>query len=222
MIARFLFVVLFLALQIASTIGQELAPDQRAQLLQRLADLREKYPSLEADYAEAKKTHLLSSPLHRQGTVAFQAPDKFRREVKGINPSLTISNGKTMWIYYPNFNEAEQYTLGQRGVFDDSISALTTGMTFERVSELYDVRAFREEKLCRIELTPRRSNLKRIVQKLTIWMDDDLRGQKTELLLPKGDRVVTNYSNQSREPLPATTFEFTPPAGANVTRPLGK
>ncbi len=202
--------------------AQEFSPDQRAQLLQRLADLRQKYPSLEADYSEEKTTRLLAKPLHSEGVVAFQAPDKFRREVKGSNPSLTVSNGKTMWIFYPNFSEAEQYTLGQRGFFDDSISALTTGMTFERVNEFYDVRAFSEGSLTRIELTPRRGNLKRLVLKLVIWMDDDLRGQKTELLLPKGDRVVTNYRNQSRKPLPASTFEFTPPAGANVTRPLGK
>src|SRR5215210_5946310 len=146
-IARFLLAATFVALQFASAIGEELAPDQRAQLLQRLAELREKYPSLEAEYSEEKTTRLLATRLRSRGTVAFQAPDKFRREVKGSNPSLTVSNGKTMWIYYPNFNEAELYRLGQRGFFDDSISALTTGMTFERVNEFYDTRAFREDKL---------------------------------------------------------------------------
>lgn len=202
--------------------AQELPSEERAALLGRLAALREKSPSLTASYVEEKTTRLLKNPLTSQGTVSFQAPDKFRREVKGSNPSLTVSNGKTMWIYYPNFNEAERYTLGQQGFFDDTLSALTTGMTFERVDEFYNVRAFREGELFRIELSPKRSALKRVVQKLTIWMDDDLRGERTEILLPKGDRTVTRYRDTSRKALPASTFEFAQPAGARISTPLGK
>jgi outer membrane lipoprotein-sorting protein len=42
------------------------------------------------------------------------------------------------------------------------------------------------------------------------------------MLLPNGDRIVTSYSNQTREPVPASMFEFTPPAGTEVSTPLGK
>jgi outer membrane lipoprotein-sorting protein len=33
---------------------------------------------------------------------------------------------------------------------------------------------------------------------------------------------VTSYSNQTRAPLPASTFEFTPPPGTEITAPLGR
>jgi outer membrane lipoprotein-sorting protein len=42
------------------------------------------------------------------------------------------------------------------------------------------------------------------------------------MLLPNGDRIVTTYSNQTRAPIPQSTFEFKPPAGTEVTTPLGQ
>ena len=68
----------------------------------------------------------------------------------------------------------------------------------------------------------KRGNIKRIVQQLIVHLDKALDVSRTDLILPKGDRIVTTYSNARHTPLPASTFEFTPPAGAHVTRPLGK
>ena len=42
------------------------------------------------------------------------------------------------------------------------------------------------------------------------------------MLQPNGDRIVTTYTDESREPIPASIFEFTPPAGTKVTTPLGR
>ncbi len=53
-------------------------------------------------------------------------------------------------------------------------------------------------------------------------MNADLQVSRTEMVQPNGDHIVTTYSNESRAPIPAATFEFTPPAGTNVTTPLGR
>jgi len=74
----------------------------------------------------------------------------------------------------------------------------------------------------RIQLIPRSSGLKRTVKELTVWVDDEARIQRTETTLPKGDRLVTIYKNQRPAPLPASTFDFTPPADAHISQPLGK
>ncbi len=200
----------------------ELTPPERAAVLTDLQQLRAKYPTMESDFTEEKTSHLLSRPLLTEGIIAFQAPDKFRREVKGNSPSLTVSNGKTLWIYYPAFKTAELYTLGQRAIFDDSVSALTAGLNFAHLDEFYTFRAFREDAGHRFILTPKRPSLRRILLQLTVWMDAEYKAQKTEIILPKGDRVVTNYKNARRASLPSGTFEFTPPPDVEVTRPLGK
>ena len=42
------------------------------------------------------------------------------------------------------------------------------------------------------------------------------------MLQPNGDRIVTVYTNQTRAPIPSSTFEFTPPPGTDVATPLGR
>jgi outer membrane lipoprotein-sorting protein len=64
--------------------------------------------------------------------------------------------------------------------------------------------------------------MKRVFQKLDLEINEQLRVERTEMLLPNGDRIVTSYSNQTREPVPASMFEFRPPAGTEVSTPLGK
>jgi chaperone LolA len=200
----------------------QLSADETADLLKSLQVHRTKNPSLVADFTEQKASRLLAQPLVSHGTLSFQAPDKFRRELQGNNPSTTVSNGKQMWIYYPNFKEAELYQLGQRAFFDDAIAALTAGLNLQHVSDFYGIKAFREENKHRLVLTPRTSGLRRLLKELTVWLEPDLTIDRTEALLPKGDRVVTNYRNPRSTPVAASAFEFTPPKDANVTQPLGK
>jgi len=49
-----------------------------------------------------------------------------------------------------------------------------------------------------------------------------LQAERTDMLQPNGDRIMTTYSNQTRAPLPPLTFEFTPPPGTDVSTPLGQ
>jgi outer membrane lipoprotein-sorting protein len=64
--------------------------------------------------------------------------------------------------------------------------------------------------------------MKRIFQKLNLRIDGNLRAERTEMLQVSGDRIVTSYSNQTRAPLPRSTFEFTPPPGTDIATPLGR
>jgi len=212
----------FVLLPTLTTAAEPLTPPERAELLGRLQALHAQFPSFEAAFSEQRTSRLLKKPLVSDGTIVFQIPNKFRREVAGSNPSLTISNGHDLWIYYPNFQEAEQYTLGKRAIFDDALAALTAGLNFGRVEEFYQFDATPEDGGYQIVLTPKRSNLKRIVAQLTVLLDKDLTVRRTDLVLPKGDQIVTTYTSARRAEVPASTFEFVPPAGANVTRLLGK
>jgi len=214
--------LILLSSLVAATAG-ELSPADSAALLKHLQELREKQPAAQADFKEEKATHLLTKPLVTEGTVSFDAPGKFRREVKGGNASISVSDGKVMWVYYPAFKEAEHYSIGQRSFFDDAMAALTAGLNFEHIDEFYNFRAFKEAAGYQFQLTPKKPNLKRILDHLNVWVDDDFKVQKTELFQQKGDHLVTNYSNVRRlQSLPASTFEFTPPADAHISYPLGK
>jgi chaperone LolA len=205
----------------------DLSPAEAQSLLKTLEEHRAKSPSLTADFVEEKTSHLLTKPLVSSGTISFQVPNKFRREVTGKNPSITVSNGQKLWIYYPGFKEAELYTMGQKAYFDDSVAALTAGLNFQNIEKFFTYRASREGAsgagaTYRIHLTPRSGGLKRMVKELEVLVDEDAKIQRTATILPKGDRVVTTYKNQRPTPLPASTFDFTPPPDAHISQPLGK
>ena len=219
---RLLFLGAFALRAVAEPHSVPLTPAERADLLGRLDEVRARHPSVESNFSEQRGSRLLKKPVMSTGTIAFQTPNKFRREVGGNNPSLTVSNGRQLWIFYPNFNSVEEYTLGQRAAFDDAMAAITAGLNFGNVEAFYAVDAARQDNGWRVTLTPKKGNIKRVMSRLDIVLDGDLNVRRTDLTLPKGDHVVTSYTNPRRTNLPPGTFEFAPPAGAQVTRPLGK
>lgn len=196
-------------------------PLSPAELKNLLARIRENRIT-QADFQEQRFLHLMSKPIVSSGKVWFQPPNKFRREVKGNSPSLTVSDSHQLWIYYPNFKSAERYSLGKRSPLDSIIAAINAALNLENVENTFDITGTKIEDGYELELTPRTSSMKRVFQKLNLRIDDKLRAERTEMLQLNGDRIVTSYSNQTRAPLPPSTFEFTPPPGTDIATPLGR
>ena len=215
-----LFVYLAVIVSIAS--AEPLAPPDVKALLGRIREKRSASPQMQADFQEEKTMKMMNKPISSSGKVWFQSPDKFRRELRGNAPSTTVSNGQQLWIYYPKFQSAEKYTLGKRSPLDAGIAAITASLNLQDVEQTYNITASREGSGYVLQLTPKTAALKKMLQQFTIRMDESLEVKRTEMLQPNGDRIVTTYTNESRAPIPATTFEFTPPAGTTVTTPLGR
>ena len=213
--------VLSLAFTVAAY-AQELSAEEQKTLLAKLQSQRTQFPSLSADFTEERTTRLVNKPITSSGALAFQAPSKFRREVKGNSPSLAVCNGVELWIYYPVFKEAEHYTLGQRQVFDDSLAALTAGLNFEGVEKFFRITASKAEGGYSVALLPKTGGLKKYLTSLQVVVDEDGMIKMTDATLPKGDRVVTTYRNVKAAKQGDSKFDFTPPAGVSVTTPLGK
>lgn len=176
----------------------------------------------QADFQEQRVIRLMKKPIVNSGQVWFQPPNKFRREVKGISPSLTVSDGQQLWIYYPNFKSAERYSLGKRSPLDSVIASINSALNLENVENIFNITATRVGNGYELELTPRTASMKRAFQKLNLRINNNLQAERTDMLQPNGDRMVTAYTNQTRAPIPPSTFEFTPPAGTDVSTPLGR
>jgi outer membrane lipoprotein-sorting protein len=217
-----LFLSLFLCFFATIASADPLSPADLKALLARIRDKRAAAPQVQADFQEEKSVHLLNKPITSSGKMWFQAPNKFRREAKGNSPSITVSDGQHLWIYYPKFQSAEHYSLGKRSPLDAGIAAITASLNLENVEAAYHIAATKETDGYQLQLTPRNPSMKRFLQTFSIRMNNDLQVVRTEMLQPNGDRIVTTYSNESRAPIPASTFEFTAPAGTDVTTPLGR
>jgi outer membrane lipoprotein carrier protein len=197
------------------------APLSEAELKNLLAAIRQNRTT-QADFQERRVIRLMKNPVLSSGTVWFQPPNKFRREVKGNSPSITVSDGRELWIYYPNFKSAERYPLGKGSPLDATVAAINSALNLENIETSFNVTATKTENGNELQLLPRTASMKRVFQKLDLRINDKFRVERTDMLLPNGDRIVTTYSNQTRAAIPPSTFEFKPPMGTEVTTPLGQ
>jgi outer membrane lipoprotein carrier protein len=197
------------------------APVSDADLKNLLASIRQNRIT-QADFQEERMIRLMKNPILSAGKVWFQPPNKFRREVKGNSPSLTVSDGRQLWIYYPGFKSAERYPLGKGSPLDSTVAAINSSLNLEDVENNFQISAAKIENGYELRLMPRAAAMKRVFQKLALRINDQLRVESTDMLLPNGDRIVTRYSDQTHGPVPASMFEFAPPAGTEISTPLGK
>jgi len=196
------------------------APLSEAELENLLAAIRQNRTT-QADFQEERVIRLMKKPVVSSGTVWFQPPNKFRREVKGNSPSVSVSNGRDLWIYYPNFKSTERYPLGKGSPLDATVAAINSALNLENIETSFNITATKTENGYELQLLPRTAPMKRAFQKLDLRINEKFRVERTDMLLPNGDRIVTRYSNQTRAPIPASSFEFKPPPGTEVTTPLG-
>ena len=214
--------VLLLFLGLSSIVlAEPLAPNELKALVGRIREKRAAAPQVHADFQEEKTIRMMIKPVVSTGKVWFQAPNKFRREVKGNSPSVTVSDGQQLWIYYPKFQSAERYSLGKRSPLDAGIAAITASLNLEGVEDTYHITGSSEGDGFVLQMAPRAPSMKKLLQRFSIRLNTNLQVERTEMLQPNGDRIVTTYSNESRAPIEPATFQFAPPAGTNITTPLG-
>src|SRR5438874_6953105 len=210
---------IFLAFALTSVAKS--APISDSELKNLLAAIRQNRTT-QADFQEQRVIRLMKKPVVSSGAVWFQPPNKFRREVKGTSPSITVSDGRELWIYYPNFKSTERYPLGKGSPLDATVAAINSALNLENIETSFNITATRSENGYELQLLPRSAAMKRVFQKLDLRINDKFRVERTDMLLPNGDRIVTTYSNQTRPPIPASTFEFNLPPGTDVSTPLGQ
>ena len=218
--AKLLLIALVLSFTAASSFAQQLSPPEVKTLLAQVRDKRIAAPDVQADFREEKIMHLMNNPIASSGHVWFEPPNKFRREVKGNSPSVAVSDGAKLWIYYPNFKSAERYTLGSHSPVDAAITAINTALNLENVESSFEVTGVKSGNGYELRLLPKNGSMKRIFREFNIQLNSDLHVTRTEMVQPNGDRVTTTYLNHSRATIPASTFQFAPPAGTEVTAPL--
>jgi len=209
-----------LAFVMLTSIGKT-APLSEADLRNLLAGICQNR-STQAGFQEERVIRLMKKPILSSGRIWFQPPNKFRREVKGNSPSVTVSDGHQLWIYYPNFKSAERYPLGKGSPLDATVAAINSALNLENIENTFQITATKTDNGYELTLLPRTPSMNRAFQKLDLRVNQKLHVERTDMLLPNSDRIVTTYSNQTRAPVPASTFEFKPPPGTEVTTPLGQ
>src|SRR5438045_2417909 len=164
-------VLLSIVLYLTLTCIADSAPLSEADLKNLLAAIRQNRTT-QADFQEQRMIRLMKKPILSSGKVWFQPPNKFRREVKGSSPSLTVSDGRELWIYYPNFKSAERYPLGKGSPLDATVAAINSALNLENIESSFNVTAIKNDSGHELALLPRTAAMKRVFQKLDLRIND--------------------------------------------------
>ena len=197
--------------------SEELPPNEVEALLARLTDSRSG-SGMQANFREERRLALMEKPVVETGTVSFLPPDMFRREVNG--GSLTICNGDTLWIFYPQFGEVEKYTLSSNRRLRESISAMTSSFGLQELAKNYRVEASQIADGYTIKLYPKTSSLRRAVSEIHVDISNQLYAKRVEIFGADGDRTTITFSGERKAKLSPEDFRFQPPAGVRVSEPM--
>ena len=210
---RCLLVLLF---ALSTVHAQELSAKEVDALLSRLAERRGD-SAMQANFREERRLALMEKPVSESGTVSFLPPDMFRRQVEG--GSLTVCDGDTLWIFYPQFGEAEKYTLSSHRPLRESVSAMTSGLGLQNLARDYTIQAWRIPGGYRIKLNPKTSSLRKAVAEIRVEISDQLFAKRLDIIGAEGDRTAITFSNERRVDLSPESFRFQPPEGVRVSEP---
>lgn len=210
------FVLFALSLFSSTCFSQQLSETDTAALLSKISESRSGH-AVEADFVEKRTLPMWKEPVVENGTIAFEPPDHFLRKTR----NLTICDGKTLWMYYPEFQQVEKYPLAGGNGPGQLFAALGQVLQFRNVSDIFKVSAARVDNGIRLDLIPRSGPLRRMLQSMTLELDSTLKLRSSLMVGKEGDRMETTYSNEKILPIGTLDFTFTPPPSATVVAPLG-
>ena len=198
-------------------------------VLARMDHSAQSFRSLTAKMHRVQFTAVLSESSSMEGTM------RLKREKSGTigvvefqppDPRTVHIKGKTVQIYYPKANTVEIYDTSRYVSNIDQFLLLGFGTTSADLMQSYNIAAGGTEtiggKMCtRLELTPKKTELKQLITKIELWVPDDsanpLREKVTE---PSKNYELVDYSDiQLNPPLPESAFEFRLPKGVKTIYP---
>lgn len=197
--------------------AQELPSKDVEALLARLGDSRGG-SGMQANFREERRLALMEKPVIETGIVSFLPPNMFRREVNG--GSLTVCNGDTLWIFYPQFREVEKYALSSNRPLRESIAAMTSGFGLQDLGKNYRVQAWQIADGYRMKLHPKTSSLRKAVTEIQVDISDQLYAKRVEISGAEGDRTTIIFTGERKVKLSPEDFRFQPPAGVRVSEPM--
>lgn len=209
--------LLLLLFAVPALHAQALSVKEVEALLSRLSESRGG-SAMQANFREERRLALMAKPVIESGVVSFLPPDKFRRQVEG--GSLTVCDGDTLWLYYPQFGEVEKYTLSSNRPLRESISAMTSGFGLQNLSQSYKVQAWRTADGYRIKLNPKTSSLRKAVAEIQVDISEELFAKRLDIIGTEGDRTAITFSDERRVNLSPEDFHFQPPKGVHVSEPM--
>jgi len=192
------------------------APLAQANSLDRLRAFLEGTKTLRADFTQTVMAKNGRKPQFSSGAMAVARPHKFRWQIEKPYPQLIVGDGEKVWLYDP---ELRQVTVKKQGAaLAGSPAALLAGEGVATLEKHFSLRdAGEKEGLEWLEAIPKSTDSGFELVRIGFAANAAGELRAMELTDSFGQTTSLVFSRFERNPvLSATTFRFTPPAGADV------
>lgn len=174
-----------------------------------LADTR----TLRADFSQTVLPQGGRKAQFSSGSMAVARPGKFRWQIERPYPQLIVGDGKKIWLHDPDLNQVT--VKPQASALAGSPAALFAGADLTELEKYFTFSA-EGEKDGLDWLAARPLNVEAGFTAIRIGFAGNL-PRTMELTDSFGQQTALLFTNFAKNPpLPAATFTFTPPAGADV------
>jgi outer membrane lipoprotein carrier protein len=194
------------------------APDAGA-VLDRAVAAMSRVTTLRADFTQRIRDQMLGSDETSSGEILQQRPGKFAMRWHHPAGDQIIADGHVLWVYLPSTAPRQVVRSNLSGKPGESADFVAEFLDHPR--QRFAVSYLRADSVGSrpadvLSLVPRQGNLP--YQRALIWVDRaDSLVRRVEISEGSGAvRRITLDRLRVNTTLPASTFKFTPPAGARV------
>jgi outer membrane lipoprotein carrier protein len=198
---------------------EESKPSCRDAAVTALQQRYESAKDLRANIVQTTRSVALGTAASEQmtskGTVVFAKPGKMRWSYEEPEPSLVVSDGKTLWIYDPTFREAQKFPATEGYLSGAAIQFLLGEGAIERDFEISALRC--EAAIAELRLQPRKPSSYEKLHIVVNPQTGDL--LKTTVFFVLGNVTEVAFFNMELNTDPAESlFRFDPPADVRVIK----
>jgi outer membrane lipoprotein carrier protein len=153
--------------------------------------------------------------MEASGIALFAKPGRMRWTYEKPEPSIVVSDGKTLWIYDPTAREVQEFSVGQGFLSGTAVQFL---LGEGRILEAFEVRAEQcTGASVRLFLTPREETSYESLELVVSPTSGDVRGTAVVDLFGNRTDVSFESLQLNRSPDPAR-FRFVAEPGVRVLR----
>lgn len=195
------------------------SPDQGSAnaILTKAAAAYARVRSLRADFVQVTQNPVLGSNTTSRGTLFQRRPDRLLLRFSQPKGDILVSDGRYFWVYYPSVDPKQVVRM--------PASAAGQGVDLQAQFLGDPEKRFNARLQGREAVAGRPANVLHLVprtqqsyKELTVWLDarDNL-ARRFEIVEQNGSVRRFDLSNlRVNVSIPASTFRFTPPAGAHI------
>jgi outer membrane lipoprotein-sorting protein len=219
-----LFVVGFFVSPFVDALGggqREVSQAEKEEIVEKFSELQKVIHSLCAAVIQEKHLAVLKKKVHIEGAVEMARPNMLRWEVAKPEKSITVINGETMTVYYPDAKEAQVYTLSENFIARNTMSFFITAMSgdLHEMEKRFSVSVFRNGGEIVFKLVPLSGIVSRYLSNIIVSYDETTGLPKgIEVTTPGSDRTITTLADiRINSEFRPETFKIKLPENVRIT-----